>query len=274
MTPDAVPPEVKADRPGRRRWPVRPAAAIALIVILCVGVWISYSISLDMLVDRREALRGFVEARPWTAAFIYTAGYASAVALSLPGAAVLTVAGGLAFGWKLGAPLALMAGTVGSMVFLLLARGACGRLLARSAGPRAQRLAEGFRSDAFNYLLSLRLLPVVPYWLVNLAAALAAIPLRIFIVATLLGFVPVALALSVAGAGLDDAVSEQVLQRERCRQEGREPCRLDLGLFALLSPSTLIGLGMLGGLALLPVVARQLNDRRLRAKPDEKETAP
>jgi uncharacterized membrane protein YdjX (TVP38/TMEM64 family) len=274
MTPDAVPPKVKAGRKARRRWPARPTAAIALIVLICAGVWFSRSVSLDMLVDRREALRAFVEARPWTAAFIYTAGYAGAVALSLPGAAVLTVAGGLAFGWKLGTPLALIAGTGGSILFLLLARGVCGRLLERSAGPRAQRLAAGFRSDAFRYLLSLRLLPVVPYWLVNLAAALAAIPLRVFILATLLGFVPVALALSVAGAGLDGAVSEQILQRERCRQEERDPCRLDLGLFTLLSPSTLIGLGMLGALVLLPVVARQLNDRLLRAKPVEKETAP
>jgi uncharacterized membrane protein YdjX (TVP38/TMEM64 family) len=260
MTPDAEPARSEA-KTTFRRWPAGPLAVVLLLAVGAAAFWFRDVVNLAFLVDRREALRGFVEASPWTAALIYVAGYALAIALSIPGAAVLTVAGGFAFGWQMGAPLALIAATAGGTAFFVLARGTVGRLMARKAGARARSIAAGFRADAFSYFLFLRLVPLFPFWIVNLAAALAALPLRIFVAATLIGSTPVALALSIAGAGLDSVVSEQITQRERCRQAGREPCPLELHVGTLLSPSLLIALGAIGCLALIPVAARRFGRR-------------
>jgi uncharacterized membrane protein YdjX (TVP38/TMEM64 family) len=110
------------------------------------------------------------------------------------------------------------------------------------AGPWLASLAEGFRADAFSYLLVLRLVPLFPFWLVNLVPALLGVPLRTFALATALGIVPGCLVFASVGAGLG-----HLLER------GEEP---DLDL--ILEPRVLLPLLGLATLALLPVLWRRL----------------
>ena len=109
----------------------------------------------------------------------------------------------------------------------------------RRAGPRVEKVAEGFRADAFNYLLFLRLVPFFPFWLVNLVPALVGVRLRTFVIASALGMIPGTLAYAFFGSGLDSAIKAQ---------------NATLQLFA--------GLIALGLLALVPVVVKHCKARR------------
>ena len=99
--------------------------------------------------------------------------------------------------------------TVGATLIFLIARTALGEPLLRLAGPRARQLAKGFRDDAFNYLLFLRLVPVFPFFLVNLVPAFAGVHLRPFVAATAIGVIPAVIVFSLAGMGLDSVIAAQ-----------------------------------------------------------------
>ncbi len=124
-------------------------------------------------------------------------------ALSLPGGAILTVIGGLLFGVIVGSVAAAVGALVGATAIFLIARSAAGEFLTRRAGPFAAKLAEGFRADAFSYLLFLRLVPF-PFWLVNLASALFGVRLSTYVAATAIGIVPATVAFAAFGAGLGE----------------------------------------------------------------------
>ncbi|MFN3673996.1 MAG: VTT domain-containing protein [Bosea sp. (in: a-proteobacteria)] len=124
------------------------------------------------------------------------------------------------------------------------------------------RLLQGFRSDAVSYLLFLRLAPVFPFWLVNLAAALGGVGLPVFLWTTLVGIVPGTLALAFAGRGLDSAIAAQGAARASCLAAGVADCARGLTLSALMTPELLAGLGLLGCVALIPIVWRRISKRR------------
>jgi uncharacterized membrane protein YdjX (TVP38/TMEM64 family) len=119
-------------------------------------------------------------------------------------------------------------------------RRALARIVRRS-GPTAQRLTAGFRRDALSYLLVLRLVPLFPFWLVNLAAATAGLPLQRYVVGTFVGIIPATFIYASLGEGIGAVIAE-----------GR---RADFGL--LLRPPVLLPLLGLAILALLPVVYRR-----------------
>lgn len=243
----------------RRMSTLRVAAALLLVAIplALAALGVTDRLSLTAIVEARDNLRGYVDVHPVQAALIYWAGYSAAVALSIPGSLVFSVLGGIAFGWVLGAPLALLAGLTGGCIFFLVARAAGATWVAARAGPRLSRLIGGFRRDAFHYLLSLRLVPLIPFWIVNTGAALSGIPLRVFLLGTLIGAAPSTLALSMAGAGIDSVVAEQGVSYRACVAAGANVCRTTLSLFDLVTPQLLLGLTALGVAAVLPVVLRR-----------------
>src|SRR5213078_2488285 len=122
----------------------------------------------------------------------YVAIYIIVVALSIPGSLFMTIAGGILFGVA-----------VGGIATVIIAKSACGENLVRRAGPLACKLADGFKADAFNYLLFLRLVPAFPFFLVNLVPALVGVRLPTFVAATFIGIIPGALAFTFLGSGLD-----------------------------------------------------------------------
>jgi uncharacterized membrane protein YdjX (TVP38/TMEM64 family) len=221
-----------------------------LLLLAALGlVWATGAhevLSLETLRRHRAFLLAFVAERPVTAAITYLLLYAGATALSVPGAVFLTLAGGFLFGTLRATGLVVVGATAGAVLLFLIARTALGEPLRARAGPWLSKMADGFRADAFNYLLVLRLVPIFPFWLVNLVPALSGVPLSTFALATAIGIVPGSLVYASVGAGLG-----VVLER------GEEP---DLGL--LFEPAVLLPLLGLAALALLPVARR-----RLRARP-------
>jgi uncharacterized membrane protein YdjX (TVP38/TMEM64 family) len=108
----------------------------------------------------------------------------------LPGAAVLTLAGRFLFGWFWGGLASMIAATIGAVLVFLIARTALGEPLAARAGPWLAKLRQGFQEGAFNYLLFLRLVPIFPFWLVNLAPALLGVSFWTYTLATIIGIIP------------------------------------------------------------------------------------
>ncbi|MCH9765169.1 MAG: VTT domain-containing protein, partial [Alphaproteobacteria bacterium] len=124
-----------------------------------------------------EAMRTFIADNLIVALLLYAAIYITVVALSLPGGLILTVSGGLLFGWQIGAPATVIAATIGATILFLIAKTSFGEGLADRAGPWLAKLRDGFRENALNYLLFLRLVPAFPFFVVNLAPALLGVPL-------------------------------------------------------------------------------------------------
>ncbi len=182
--------------------------------------------------------------------------YIVAVTLSLPGAAFLTVAGGFLFGLLVGASAAVIGATIGATVIFLVARTALGEPLLRRAGPRANQLAKGFRDDAFSYLLFLRLVPVFPFFLVNLVPAFAGVRLGPFIAGTVLGVIPAAIVFALAGTGLDSVITAQKNSYYHCIAAKGPDCRMAFDPTDVLTPQLIAALVALGLLALMPVLLK------------------
>jgi uncharacterized membrane protein YdjX (TVP38/TMEM64 family) len=134
----------------------------------------------------------------------------------------------------------------------------------RRAGPRLNALARGFREDAFNYLLFLRLVPLFPFWLINIAPAMFDVRLSTFVAATLIGIIPGTFAFAFVGSGLDSILVTQTAAYRQCEAAGREGCAIVLDTGALLTPELIMAFAGLGGVALIPVVARRLRAGRAR----------
>jgi uncharacterized membrane protein YdjX (TVP38/TMEM64 family) len=151
--------------------------------------------------------------------------------------------------------------TIGAALIFLVARTALGEPLLRRAGPRASQLAQGFRDDAFSYLLFLRLVPVFPFFLVNLVPAFAGVRLSTFMIATALGIIPGAAVYAFTGTGLDSVIAAQKSGYDTCMAAGRANCQLTFDARGVLTPELIGALIALGLLALVPVVVKRLRAR-------------
>jgi uncharacterized membrane protein YdjX (TVP38/TMEM64 family) len=253
------------ERPWLRR--LAPVAVVVLVMGLVFAMGWHRFLSLETLVRHRDAIDGFVAARCGLAIATFVAIYVAAVALSIPGAAILTIVGGILFGWLVGGLAAIAGATIGATIVFLIARGACGESILRRAGPLAAKLADGFREDAFHYLLFLRLVPVFPFWLVNLAPAVVGVRVTTFVLATALGIIPGTFAYALVGNGLHSVIAAQEAAYQACIAAGRPDCRLNFSMAALLTPQLVAALVALGVVALIPVVVRKWRARRGAAMP-------
>jgi len=178
--------------------------AVVILVALAWAFGLHRYLTLEALAAQREALAAFVAVRPVASALLYVAAYIAVVAFSLPGGAVMTLAGGGLFGAFIGACLAVLGATIGAAVLFLLARSAFAPLVAGRAEGLLGPLRAGLARGGFFYLLSLRLVPVFPFWLLNLAPALLGMAFAPYLAATFLGIIPGTLVFAGIGAGLDE----------------------------------------------------------------------
>jgi uncharacterized membrane protein YdjX (TVP38/TMEM64 family) len=163
----------------------------------------------------------------------------------------------LLFGWLASGTVTIFAATLGASVVFKIVQSSIGAALAQNAGPTAQRIAEGFAKDGFNYLLFLRLVPAFPFFVVNVAAGLTRIPLLTFVAATFLGIIPGSYAFAYAGQGLASVFDKARSGHAAClAADAAATCPYDVSVSALITPQLLIGLAALGILALLPVAFR------------------
>jgi len=186
------------------RW--LPLLGIVTVLVLSYAFGLQDLFSLSGLRQHRAELTRFVEANLPLAALTYVLVYIAVVTVSFPGAGIMTITGGFMFGAALGTVLASISATSGATLFFLIARSSFGDFLVRRAGERVQRLRRGFLEEGFSYLLVLRLVPLFPFWLINLGAALCAMPLVPYVTATAIGVVPPTFAFALLGGGLGDVL--------------------------------------------------------------------
>jgi uncharacterized membrane protein YdjX (TVP38/TMEM64 family) len=181
-------------------------------------------------------------------ALAYMAIYIAVVAFSLPGGAVMTITGGFLFGQWLGTFYVVIAATIGATILFLAARTALGDLLRAKAGPFLQKMEVGFQENALSYLLVLRLIPVFPFFIVNLVPAFLGVSLRTYVIATFVGIIPGSFVYATVGAGLGSIFDS-----------GKE-----FSAKSILTPEIVTALIGLAVLALLPVVYKKVRAKRGR----------
>lgn len=144
----------------------------------------------------------------------------------------------------------VVAATAGATALFLAARTALGDVLKRRMSGRAARLARGFEEGAFGYLLILRLAPVFPFWVVNIAPAFFHVRLKTYVTATALGIAPATFAYAYLGHGLESVLVSAAAA-------GREP-----GIADLVTPELTIALAALAAVAAIPIIVRKLRGAR------------
>jgi uncharacterized membrane protein YdjX (TVP38/TMEM64 family) len=221
-------------------------AAIVGAAIALLALGLDLRLAFELLREHHHWLLGFVAGAPLLASMLFMVIYAGAVAISVPGVAILTVIGGYLFGWFHGTALVLIAATIGASAVFLLTRSAVGDRLRVRAGPAVQRFADGFRRNALSYGFVLNLVPIFPYALIIVVPAACGVPLPTFVAGMFLGLVPGTFLFAGLGDGLDHVLASGV------------PLRLT----SFVTPEIVLSLGGLAVLALLPVVWRTYRERR------------
>ncbi len=203
-------------------------------------------VSFDALRQHRGELLAFVAQHGLWAGLAFMAVYTTAVALSLPGGTVLSLIGGFLFGAVASTCLVVVSATLGATILFVIAKSALGDPLRAKAGPWMERLAEGFQKNEFSYLLFLRLVPLFPFFVVNLVPAFLGVRLRDYVLATFIGIIPGTFVYNLAGAGLGSILDSGE----------------DFTVSSVLTPEVKLALFGLAALALLPVVYKQVKARR------------
>lgn len=224
-----------------------PLGVIALALVAFFASGLHRYFSLDALQDNRDALKAFVASNLVAALALFMAVYAAAVAISFPGASILTIFGGFLFGLWTGTAAVVVGATLGATAIFLAAKFALGDMLRSRAGGFVRRLEEGFRQDAFNYLFMLRLIPAVPFWVLNIVPGLLDVKTRDYVLATFLGILPGTFVYVSIGNGIG-AVFDA----------GEEPTLSGI----LLQPEILLPIAGLVGLAAIPILYRRFAPRR------------
>lgn len=238
------------------------AVVVGLMALVFAMGWDQY-LTFKTIGLNYEALKSFISSHLLVSLLIYAVLYVAVIALSLPGGLIMTLAGGLLFGWQIGAPVTVVAATIGATIIFLVAKTSFGEALAAKAGPWIGKLREGFQENALSYLLFLRLVPAFPFVVVNLAPALLGVPLRTYVLGTFIGIIPGTTAYSIAGAGLGSIVVAQNEVYAACiAAKGEGNCAYTIDFAALVTKELLFAGVALGFVALLPVAINWYRKRR------------
>lgn len=224
---------------------------IAIVALLAGGYWAGLKdyISLSYLIEQRAKIDAFVSDNFVSAILLYMLTYAVLVAVSFPGASALTITSGLVFGWFAGGLATVTGATIGAIIIFLIARSSLGDVLKDRAGSFMTKMMEGFQKDAFQYLLTLRLIPAFPFWAVNIVPGLLNMKLAPYAIATFIGIIPGTFAFTYLGAGLDSVIASQ-----GC--EPGQPCSIDPS--SLVTKELLLALLVLASLSFMPFIIKKL----------------
>jgi uncharacterized membrane protein YdjX (TVP38/TMEM64 family) len=244
-----------------------PLLVLAAVLGLVIGMGWHKLLTLENVVHARDQFHGILAEHRVLSVLIYVVTYIAIATLSLPGGLLLTVTGGLLFGWLVGGLAALVGATTGAVFLFLIARSAFGEGLTERAGPWLGKLREGFKEEALSYLLFLRLVPAFPFWFVNVAPAILGVPLKTYIIATFFGIIPATFAFASAGAGLDSVIAAAKAEYAACVQaKGAAACKLKLHASSLLTTELMLALVLLGVVALIPVGLKKWKNAHAAAK--------
>lgn len=199
-------------------------------------------LSFDALRDNRDFLQTWTSENTALAAIIFMSVYCIMVALSLPGAVWATLAGGFIFGTWVGGLYVVIGATLGATAIFLIARYALADFFRDKAGKAISKMEDGFNENALSYMFVLRLVPIFPFWLVNLVPAFVGVKIRTYIIGTFFGIMPGSLVYASVGNGLDAVFAQ-----------GGTP---DLGI--ILQPQVLGPILGLAALSMIPVIYKRI----------------
>ena len=256
-----------ADGPGMLKRYLPLLALLALMGLAYAMGWHKY-LSFKTLALNYEVMKQFIADNIIYALLIYGAAYIVVVALSLPGGLVMTLTGGLLFGWQFSAPVTIVAATIGATIIFLIAKTSLGESLGSTAGPWLSKLQDGFKENALSYLLFLRLVPAFPFAVINLAPAFLGVPLRTYVVGTFFGIMPGTTTFSVLGAGLGSVIDGQSRTFNACVEAkgggaaAIESCPFSFNPSQVVTKEILAAFTMLALVALIPVAYKKWGNRR------------
>lgn len=219
------------------------------IVIALVGIAVAalffyfdlqHLLTLDALKANHQALLDYYAAHTLIVVAGFMMVYIIQTALSLPGAAIMSLAAGAIFGSVMGTIYAVIAATLGATLAFLAVRYLFRESVLNRFGAKLEGMNRELEERGFSYLLFLRLVPVFPFFLINLAAGLTRLPLRTFVIGTMFGIIPGGFVYVNAGASLATIAS----------------------LSGISSPRVLGSFALLGLFALIPVLFSRLKNRK------------
>ena len=217
---------------------------LLIIALLAVGIFFWFDLgrflTLESLKANRQALVDFYATHTVAMVAGFMAIYIIQTALSLPGAAILSLAAGAIFGSIMGTVYAVISASIGATLAFLVTRYLLRDLVLGRFGSRLEGMNRELEQRGLNYLLFLRLVPIFPFFLINLAAGLTQLPLRTFVFGTLIGIIPGGFVFVNAGASLATITS----------------------LSGIASPRVLGSFALLGLFALIPVFYNKLTRRQ------------
>ncbi|MEQ8319918.1 MAG: TVP38/TMEM64 family protein [Rhodospirillales bacterium] len=226
-----------------RIWPLAlVAAAMAAVFVFDLDRFLSF----QALKENREFLLEWTAENRALAAIGFISGYCIMVALSVPGAVWATLAGGFVFGTVIGGAYVVTGATLGATAIFLIARYALVDMLRAKTGNAISKMKTGFNENALSYMFVLRLVPLFPFWLVNLVPAFLDVPLRTYVIGTFFGIIPGSIVYVSVGAGLGSVF-----------EQGGKP---DLGI--IFTPEILLPILGLAALSLVPVLYKRFKSGR------------
>ena len=236
--------QVSAELTTSKHESARGKILIAVLFAAAIGAFFYFDLkqylSLDALKSNRDSLLAFTDLHYATAVALFIGVYVVQTAFSLPGGAIMTLAGGFLFGSILGTIFVNIGATTGAMLAFLVARYLLRDWVERKFGDRLGPIQEGFAKNAFSYLMTLRLIPLFPFFLVNLVSGLTRVNVGTYAAATSLGIIPGSFVYAYAGRQLGTINS----------------------LAEIASPRVLLAFTLLGLLALVPIVYRKFTSKR------------
>lgn len=213
--------------------------AIAAVIACAIGAFFYFDLgrflSLDTLKANRDHLLAFTEANYAASVALFVLAYIAVTGLSLPGAVILTLAGGFLFGSIFGTVFVNLGATTGATLAFLAARYMLRDWVEQKFGKWLGPLQDGFAKNAFSYLMTLRLIPLFPFFVVNLVSGLTRMSVGSYVAATALGIIPGSFVYAYAGRQLGTINS----------------------LKEVASPNVIAAFVLLGLLALVPIVYRK-----------------
>jgi uncharacterized membrane protein YdjX (TVP38/TMEM64 family) len=222
----------------------RSRLIVLVIIGILIAVFFSFDLAdhltLDSLKSNRARLEEFYGEHRFAMVSVFMALYILQTALSLPGATILSLAAGAIFGALTGTVYAVTAATIGASLAFLVTRYVFKDAVRTRFGQRLEKINRELDREGLHYLLFLRLVPVFPFFLINLGAGLTNMSLRTFFFGTMIGIIPGGFIYCNAGASLASIETAS----------------------DIASPGTLASLALLGLLALVPVAYRKLRKRR------------
>ena len=188
----------------------RGLSAGKIAVVIAIGVAVAAFfyfdlgrfLSLQALKDNRDSLLSFTETHSAVAAALFVLVYVAVTGLSLPGAVILTLAGGFLFGFVWGTLFVNLGATTGATLAFLASRYLLRDWVERKFGKWLGPVQQGFANNAFSYLMTLRLIPLFPFFVVNLVSGLTRMNVGTYVAATAIGIIPGSFVYAYAGQQL------------------------------------------------------------------------